>query len=442
MATSDIKAEQLEYVLQPWVKQAGLDPLVVTKGEGVYFWDDKGEKYTDMSSLLINNNIGFNNQEVNQAIADQLSKFAFVSPVYAAESRSKLAKAIIDKLPDEFGKVFFANAGTEANESALKIARAYTGKQKVLSRYRSYHGATQGSGGLTGEPRKHFSEPLSPGFVKFFDPYLYHAPLKFSSEEEATDYYLKTLRDQIIYEGPEDIAAIWLETITGSNGVIIPPKGYLKGVRELCDEFNILMVCDEVMVGFYRTGKLFAFQNFDVVPDIITFAKGVTSGYVPLGGVVVQSKIADYYNDNPMPTGLTYSGHPLACAAGVASMKFYDDHKIGEHVQEVGKELKAALEDLKKKHPSVGDIRSIGLFAAVEFTRNPETHEPLVPYGRDPEGIMPKLVAELKKRHFMTYSHESVIFVAPPLIITSEELAAEFPKLDEVMSIADEIVAG
>lgn len=436
----ETKKNQLKYVLQPWSKQAGLDPMVVTKGKGIYFWDDNGERYTDMSSLLVNNNVGFGNEAINEAITEQLKKFAFVSPSYAVESRSKLAKLIIDQLPDSFGKIFFTNAGTESNENALKIARMYTGRQKIFSRYRSYHGSTQGSGGLTGEPRKRSLEPLSPGFVKFFDPYIYHAPVKFFSEEEATNYYLKTLREQIIYEGPDTVAAIFVETITGSNGVIIPPKGYLSGIRKICDEFGILMVCDEVMVGWFRTGKLFAFQNFDVVPDIITFAKGVTCGYVPLGGVIVSSKIAHYFDDHLLLAGLTYSGHPLACAAGVACVNYYLENKIGDHVVETGKFLKNELLKLKAKHEVAGDVRCLGLFSAVELVKAKETREPLVPYGNDAKKIMPYLINELKKRHFMTYSHENMILIAPPLIITTDQLAEELPKLDEVLTIADKLI--
>ena len=256
---------------------------------------------------------------------------------------------IIDLLPDNFGKVFFTNAGADANENAIKIARMYTGRNKVFSRYRSYHGSSFGAGNLTGEPRRYPLEPGIPGFVKFFDPYVYREPIEFASEEDATKYYLAKLREQIIYEGADRVAAIVMETITGSNGVIIPPKGYLPGVRKICDEFGIVMICDEVMAGWCRTGKMFAFENFDIKPDIVTFAKGVTCGYVQLGGVAVSSKIAEYFDDHLLSCGLTYSGHPLACAAGVACVNYYKEANILDNVNKVGKVLGEILEELKKK---------------------------------------------------------------------------------------------
>ena len=335
------------------------------------------------------------------------------------------------------GKVFFTNAGAESNENAVKIARMFTGKNKIFSRYRSYHGASFGAGNLTGEPRRYALEPGVPGFVKFFDPYVYREPIEFESEEEATKYYLAKLREQIIYEGSNNIAAIILETITGSNGVIIPPKGYLPGVRALCDEFGILMICDEVMVGWGRTGKMFAFENFDVKPDIVTFAKGVTCGYVPLGGVVVSKEIAEYFDDNLLSCGLTYSGHPLACAAGVACVNYYEEANILENVNKVGKVLGEKLEEFKAKHPCVGDVRYIGLFSAIELVKDKATKEPMVQYGKDPEGIMGKIIGMLKERKFMTYSHENMILIAPPLIITEEQLLEELKKVDEVLAIVD-----
>ena len=237
-----------------------------------------------MSSQLVNMNLGYGNPDIAEAIRKQVDQYCFIGPSYGSESRVTLAKMIVDLLPDTFGKVFFTNAGADANENAIKIARMYTGRKKVFSRYRSYHGSSFGAGNLTGEPRRYPLEPGIPGFVKFFDPYIYREPIAFASEEEAADYYVAKLREQIIYEGPDQVAAIVLETITGSNGIIIPPKGYLPGVRKICDEFGIVMICDEVMAGWGRTGKMFAFENFDVVPDLVTFAKGVTCGYVQLGG--------------------------------------------------------------------------------------------------------------------------------------------------------------
>ncbi len=437
MNGEEVKNNQKEYVLQSWSRQGGLNPIPIEKAEGIYFYDYDGNRYTDMSSQLVNLNLGFGNKDIADAIKAQVDKFCFVSPAYANEARSTLAKMIIDLLPDSFGKVFFTNGGADANENAVKIARLYTGRKKVFSRYRSYHGSSFGAGNLTGEPRRYPLEPGIPGFVKFFDPYIYREPVKFGSEEEATDYYLAKLREQIIYEGPDSVAAIVMETVTGTNGILIPPKGYLPGVRKICDEFGIIMICDEVMAGWGRTGKLFGFQNFDVVPDLVTFAKGVTCGYVPLGGVAVSSKIAEYFNDNYLSCGLTYSGHPLACAAGVACVNYYSKANILENVNKVGKVLGEELEAFKEKHPCVGDVRYIGLFSCVELVKDKATREALVPYGKDPEGKMGRIIGMLKARKFMTYSHENMVFICPPLIITEEQLKEELVKLDEVLSVVD-----
>ena len=437
MTGEEIRTQAPQYVLQSWNKQKGLNPIPVEKAEGIYFYDYDGNRYTDMSSQLVNLNVGFGNKDIADAIKAQVDKFCFVGPAYANEPRTKLAKMIVDLLPDNFGKVFFTNAGADANENAIKIARMYTGRNKVFSRYRSYHGSSFGAGNLTGEPRRYPLEPGIPGFVKFFDPYVYREKIEFPSEEAAADYYVSKLREQIIYEGPDSVAAIVMETITGSNGIIIPPKGYLKGVRAICDEFGIVMICDEVMAGWGRTGKMFAFENFDVKPDLVSFAKGVTCGYVQLGGVAVSSKIAAYFDDHLLSCGLTYSGHPLACAAGVACVNYYQKANILDNVNKIGAVLADILDGFKASHPCVGDARHIGLFSCVELVKDKATKEALVPYGKDPEGIMGKIIGELKKRKFMTYSHENMIFICPPLIITEEQLKEELAKLDEVLTIVD-----
>jgi taurine--2-oxoglutarate transaminase len=437
MKSEEIKSTLKEYNLQSWSKQRNIDPIPVEKAEGIYFWDYEGNRYSDMSSQLVNLNLGYGNKAIGDAIKEQVDKFCFIGPSYGAESRAKLAKKIIELMPENMGKVFFTNAGAESNENAVKMARMFTGKSKVFSRYRSYHGSSFGAGNLTGEPRRYALEPGIPGFVKFFDPYIYREAIEFESEEAATKYYLDKLREQIIYEGPDSVAAIVLETITGSNGVIIPPKGYLPGVRKICDEFKILMICDEVMTGWGRTGKMFAFEHFDVKPDIVTFAKGVTCGYIQLGGVVVSKEIAEYFDDNLLSCGLTYSGHPLACAAGVACINAYEEEDILSKVNAVGKVLGEKLEDMKASHPCVGDVRYIGLFSAVELVKSKATREALVPYGKDVNGTMGKILKLLKERKFMTYTHENMILIAPPLIITKEQLEEELLKLEEVLEIVD-----
>ena len=429
-----IKDQHCRYNLQSWSKQKGLNPIPIEKAEGIYLWDFDGNRYTDMSSQLVNLNVGHGNRQIIDAIKEQAEKYCYLSPSYGSEPRGKLAEMIIERMPDNMGKVFFTNGGADANENAVKIARMYTGRQKIFSRYRSYHGSTYGAGNLTGEPRRYPLEPGAPGFVKFFDPYIYREKIAFESEKAASDYYVSKLREQIIYENPDSVAAIVLETITGSHGVIIPPEGYLKGVRSICDEFGIMMICDEVMAGFGRTGKMFSFEHFGVMPDLVSFAKGVTCGYVQLGGVCVSKRIAEYFDDHLLSCGLTYSGHPLACAAGVACLKFYDDANILERVNISGKVLGEELEALKAKYELVGDVRYIGLFSAIELVKDRKTKEPLVPYGKDPDGIMKSIIGKLTAKGFMTYSHENMILISPPLIITPEQIKEEMVKVDEVLA--------
>ena len=440
MTPEEIRETQKTYVLQSWNKQKGLNPIPIEHCDNIYLYDYDGNRYADMSSLHVNMNLGYGNEDINNAIKSKLERYAFISEAYADEDRAELAKLIVSLMPDNMGKVFFTNAGADANENAVKIARMYTGRNKIFSRYRSYHGSTFGAGNLTGEPRRYALEPGVPGFVKFMDPYLYRDNLPFATEEECTAYYLRKLEEQIVYENPDNVAAIVMETITGTNGIIIPPKGDLPGVRKICDKYGIMMVCDEVMAGWCRTGKMFAFQNFDVKPDIVTFAKGVTCGYVQLGGVCVSKEIAAYFDDHVLSCGLTYNGHPLACAAGVACVNYYLKHDIPGHVTEVGKVLGELLEKMKAKHPCVGDVRYIGLFSAVELVKDKTTREPLVPYGKDPEGVMGKVLGMLKARRFMTFGHENMILVAPPLIITEAQLREELAKLDEVLGEVDKMI--
>ncbi|HPF87077.1 MAG TPA: aminotransferase class III-fold pyridoxal phosphate-dependent enzyme [Candidatus Limiplasma sp.] len=425
------------YILQSWSVQKTINPIPVEKAEGIYFWDSDGNRYTDMSSQLVNLNVGFGNKAINEAIKAQVDKYCYVSPGYGSEPRALLAKKIISLMPDNMAKVFFTNAGAEANENAIKMARMFTGRNKVFSRYRSYHGASFGAGNLTGEPRRFPLEPGIPGFVKFFDPYVYREAIEFASEAEATKFYLAKLEEQLLYENPYSVAAIVQESIPGSNGVIIPPEGYMQGVRALCDKYGIMMICDEVMTGWCRTGKMFCFEHFGIKPDIVSFAKGVTCGYVPLGGVVVSKQVATYFDDHLLSCGLTYSGHPLACAAGLACVDFYEKEGIAAHVTEVGKVHKARLEKMKAKHPCVGDVRAIGLFSSVELVKSKETKEALVPYGSDPDGIMKGINKKLAAKGFMTYTHENMILVMPPLIITKEQLLEELQKLDDVLTEVD-----
>ena len=432
-----ISEKSKKYNLHSWSAQGGLEPKVVTHGEGIYFYDDKGNKYYDMSSQLVNLNVGYGNQAIIQAIKDQAEKLAFIGPGFAIDVRSKLAEMVIEVAPDNMGKVFFTLGGADANENAIKIARMVTGRNKIFSRYRSYHGATMGAANLTGEPRRFAAEPGIPGFIKFFDPYIYQSTIRFETEAEATKYYLAQLREQIIYEGRKSVAAIFLETITGSNGIIIPPEGYLKGVREICDEFGIMMVCDEVMAGFGRTGEWFSVDNWDVQPDMITFAKGITCGYAPIGGTIVSKEIAEYFDENVLSCGLTYSAHPLGCAAGIATINYYKENNLMQASKDRGVTLGQLLEGLKDKHPCVGDVRYIGLFSSIELVKDKDTREPIVPYGKDPEQVMKRILGMLKSKGFHNYSHENCLIIAPPLIITDEELTEAMAIMDEVLTEVD-----
>lgn len=441
MTGEQIRAMDKKYNLHSWSVQGILNPVVVERAEGIYFWDADGKKYIDMSSQLVNMNIGHHNLKVIEAIKKQADRMPNIAPPFAADVRSELARKIIEEVaPDNMAKVFFTNAGAEANENAIKIVKLVTGRNKLFSRYRSYHGATYGAANLTGEPRRFACEPGIPGFIKFFDPYRYRAGIDFKSEEEFSSYYVNQLREQITYEGREHVAAIFLETVTGSNGVLIPPAGYLKGVRDICNEFGIMMVCDEVMSGWGRTGEWFAFMNWDVKPDIITFAKGITCGYAPIGGVIVSHKIAEYFDDHLLSCGLTYNGHLLGCAAGIAAIDVYKELGLLENAKKMGVVLKAELEKLQKKHPSLGEVRVIGLFGMIELIKNTKTKEALVPYGIDPERLMAKIVGMLLAKGFNTYSHENMISVSPPLIINEEEIKEGLAILDGVLDYVDTLV--
>lgn len=438
---SNVKEMSLKYNLHSWSAQNKINPMVVTKAEGIYIWDEDGNKYYDMSAQLVNANLGHGNKAIIQAIKDQADKIPFISPAYALDVRSEAAKEIVELSGLEGGKVFFTNAGAESNENAIKMAKAYTGRWKVFSMYRSYHGSSAGAGSLTGEARRFLNEPGVPGFIKFDGPYAYRAPkaCKFNSEEDVTEFYLELLENQLKYENPSQIAAIFLETVVGSNGILIPPKGYMEGVRALCDKFGIVMVCDEVMAGWYRIGTPFGFQKFNIKPDLVSFAKGCTCGYVPLGGVIACKKIAEHFDENKMFLGLTYSAHPLGCAATVAAIAEYKRLNIADNVSKLGKILGEALEGLSKKHTSVGQVRYIGLFSAMELIKD-ASGTPLVPYNEDPQGIMNKILGMLKAEGFLTYSHENMLIVAPPLIITEEELKEGLAKLDKVLDAVDNMI--
>ena len=419
-----VKEADKQYVLHSWAKQGTFSPKVITKGDGVYFWDDNNNRYMDMSSQLVYANVGHQHPKLLEAF-QQIGTYPLAGPSFASKPKSDLSQKIVALAPENMAKVFYTSGGAEANDHAIKIARLFSGRYKIFSRYRSYHGATFGAGNLTGESRRFPAEPGLPGFIKFEVPYLYREVIEFDSEETATTYYLAKLRNQILYEGSDSIAAIVLEPIPGSNGVLIPPKGYLEGVRALCDEFGILLICDEVMTGFGRTGTAFSVDHYDFSPDMITFAKGVTSGYAPLGGVIVSEEISQFFDDNVLMTGLTYSGHTMCTQIGVATLDIYEEENIFENVMKVAPILKQRLEHLLQ-FESVGEVRAIGLFAGVELVKDKLSKEPIIQYGldygKDPIGLMGKFVAMLSANGFYTYSHESTVIIAPPLIITEQQI--------------------
>ncbi len=428
-----------QYILQSWGK-AGQDVLPVERAEGIYFWDYDGKKYADMSSLLVCSNLGHGLPEIVNAIHEQADQMCFMAPAYASEPKSRLAQKLVQAAGEEhFARVFFTNGGAESNENAIKMARMATGRTKIFSCYRSYHGSTLGASNASGDWRR-FAAELggANGFVKFMNPHMYRdGYTRGVDDETVTRRALHDLEQQLCYEGPGNVAAILMETIVGANGVLLPPRGYMEGIRALCDKYGILMICDEVMSGFYRTGKCFAWQNYDFVPDMITFAKGVTCGYVQLGGVIVSKSIARYFEEHVLQCGLTYSGHTLACAAGLATLRYYEEHKIEEHVAEMHVVLNEFLQKMVEKHACVGEARCIGLFSCLEIVKNKQTREPMQEYN-SPGPVMPWIFAELKKRGFATFGRENNIEVCPPLTITREELETWLPVLDEVLTLVDE----
>ncbi len=432
---------QKDYVMQSWSK-SGLDTLPIERAEGIYLYDYDGNRYADMSSLLVNMNLGHQNKAVVDAIVEQAQKMCFMAPAYSTEPKGRLAKLLVEVAgADTYRRVFFCNAGADANENAIKMARMFTGRAKVFSCYRSYHGATLGASNASGDWRRFAAEiGGANGFVKFMNPHMYEDGYTRGVDDAAcTAEYLKRMELQLAYEGPENVACIIMESVVGANGVILPPDGYMEGVRAICDKYGILMICDEVMAGFGRTGKMFAWQNYDIKPDLITFAKGVNSGYVPLGGVIVTGAIAEFFEHHVLQCGLTYSGHTLACAAGLAAVHYYLDNDICGHVVEMGKVLGDFLNCMVEKHACVGEARQIGLFAALEMVKDKKTREPLVAYNH---GGLPGIIAELKKRKFLTFGRENNINVCPPLIITRAELTEHLPVLDEVLTWVDETMLG
>ena len=427
-----------QHVLHSWSVQDQISPLPVAGAEGRYFWDYDGNRYLDFASQLVNVNLGHQHPKVVAAIKEQADKLTTIGPPMAHETRSELARLIAEVTPGDLTMSFFTNGGAEANENAIKLARWYTGRHKIIARYRSYHGATAGAISATGDPRRWAAEPGVPGFVRMLDPYTYRCPAG-HPEPCPVCTGAPHLEELLQYEGPQNVAAVIMETIVGTNGVIVPPDGYLQSIREVCDRHGILLILDEVMAGFGRSGKWFACENWDVVPDILTVAKGINSGYVPLGAMVIREPLAEWVQDKYFAGGLTYSGHVLACAAAIASIEAFQEEAIVENSAAMGEILGAELARLQERHPSIGEIRGKGLFWGIELVRDRETREPLVPFNATGEAFAPmaQVMKAAMERGLYLMTHWNVIMVVPPLTITREELAEGIAVLDEVLDLPD-----
>jgi taurine---2-oxoglutarate transaminase len=431
MTGDEIVALSKKHTISEWAAQGAVDPIPVARAEGVYFWTPEGKRFIDFNSQLMCVNIGHSEPRVIRAIQEQVERLCYVTPSgMTTEPRARLGAKLAEITPGDIDVFFFTNGGAEANENAFKIARAYTGRSKILARYRSYHGGTAGAIAATGEPRR-WTQPPMPGFVHVLDPY--HGVQR---GWDTTEESLRHIEEVIQLEGPQTIAAFILESVTGTNGILVPPDGYMQGVRALCDKYGILMIADEVMSGFGRTGKWFAIDHWGVVPDLITMAKGLTSAYVQLGAVGMRRPIADSFREKPFPGGLTYSSHPVACAAALATIAVMEEDGIVDRASRTGDLMSRLLADLAAHHPCVGAVRSIGLFGVVELVRNKTTREPMAPFnGTSPE--MTALGKFFRQEGLFTFVRWNYFFTNPPLTITEAELREGFAIIDRALATAD-----
>ncbi|HEY5619398.1 MAG TPA: aminotransferase class III-fold pyridoxal phosphate-dependent enzyme [Vicinamibacterales bacterium] len=431
MTGDEIVALSKKHTISEWAAQGAVDPIPVSRAEGVYFWTPEGKRFIDFNSQLMCVNIGHSDARVVKAIQQQVEVLCYVTPSgMTTEPRARLGAKLAELTPGDIDVFFFTNGGAEANENAFKIARAYTGRPKILARYRSYHGGTAGAIAATGEPRR-WSQPAMPGFVHVLDPY--HGVQR---GWDTTEESLRHVEEVMQLEGPQTIAAFILESVTGTNGILVPPDGYMQGIRALCDKYGILMIADEVMSGFGRTGKWFAIEHWGVVPDLITMAKGLTSAYVQLGAVGMRQTIADSFREKPFPGGLTYSSHPVACAAALATIAVMEQDDLVDRAHRSGRLMSELLADLAARHPSVGAVRSIGLFGVVELVRHRTTREPMAPFnGTSPE--MAALAKFFRQEGLFTFVRWNYFFTNPPLTITEAELREGFAIIDRALTIAD-----
>ena len=438
--STKIIQDNLDYTLFSWSKQKGIDPIAVKHAEGVYLYDYDDKKYIDFSSGLMNVNIGHGNQRITDAVIKQMQEVSYVTPSCVTKARGELGKKLAEICPGDLNKAFFTLCGATSIDNSIKLARHYTGRHKILSRYQSYHGASIGTISAGGDPRKlSVDAQQAPNFIHFDLPYLYRWEY---GEENLLKESVATLERLIAYEGPANIAAILLEGESGTSGCLQYPKGYLKAVREITNKYGILMIMDEVMSGFGRTGKWFGFENHGIIPDMIAIAKGLTCGYLPFGCLMVSDKIASKYDDAMLPLGLTYSAHPVCCAAALETLKIYDDENLIENTVAMGKYVEEQVALLKQKHPSIGDFRNTGLLGCIELVKNKNTKEPVAPFNAKPDEmlVMNKVAAKIKDLGMYTFVRWNYIFIAPPLCVTKEQIDEGLAIISEAIKIADENV--
>jgi taurine--2-oxoglutarate transaminase len=441
MSADEMVSLTKKHSLFSWSAQDAVAPIPMVKAKGCYFWDAYGKKWFDLNSQLMCTNIGHGHPKVIQAIKDQADELTYAGPSMATRVRAELGRDLAALTPGDLKKFFFTLGGAEATENAIKMARAVTGRHKIIARYRAYHGATMGGMTLTGDHRRWANEPGIPGVVRIFDPYMYRSPLYREGDTEAqfVDRCLEQIEEVLMYEGAHNVAAFILETVTGTNGILIPPNGYLQGLRRICDKHGIMLICDEVMAGLGRTGAWFACDNWNVVPDMICMAKGLTSAYMPLGAVAVNQKISDYYKDKVFYGGLTYSGHPMCLAAAVANLQVMKDEDIVGNSKRMGNVLGKLLADMKAKHVSVGETRNIGLFGCLELVKNRKTKEPMGPYvGSNME--MGKIGEVLKNNGVYAFTWRNLLHTNPPLCVNETELREVFGVIDKALTVADSFV--
>ncbi len=434
-----VKDMHADHYLQSWSKQ-GSRPRVITGAQGSWFWDSDGKRYLDFQSQLVNANMGHQHPKIVQAIKDQADKLCYIGPAMGSDVRSELAAIMTEITPANITSTFFTTGGSAANETAIRLARHYTGRTKIIARYRSYHGATGGTLSLTGDPRHHLTRADMPGIVRMLDPYVYRLPTGHKDPAQCpVAQGGPHLEEILMYENPNTVAAVILEPIVGTNGIIVPPNGYLQSIKATCEKYGILLIADEVMAGFGRTGKWFAVDHWGVQPDIITSAKGINSGYVPLGTMSVSTELHDWLRDTPLPGGLTYAGHPLACASGVAAIRAMQEEGTLDHATAMGEKMRAELHKLAKKHPSIGDIRGKGMFNGIELVKNRDTREPLVPFaakGADAKPMSEMMSFAMNEGLYLSF-FSNVIRLTPPLNISEDDLMTGLAILDRTLYIAD-----